>query len=1150
MGKKKALKRLIFQEILTSKARFISIMLLVMLGIAFFSGLNASGPDMLKTANLYFKNQKLMDIHVVSTMGLEEEDIDILKKLKDIDKLENGYSQDVVTKKEDKLLKIYSYDKKNSINQFEVISGRLPQTAGEIALLSSDSMRSIYRIGDTVNFIADRIDTDLSEQFKKTSYTVVGFIKSPMYVSDKQLGSSNIGKGSLDGYGTILSKDFNLPVYTDAYLTFQSLKGMDCYSEMYKDKISQYEEEIESDFDDRAVTRLADIKIEAQQKLEDAKIKVTDGKQKLADGLVELNDAKAQIEDGKNQLADGENKLQDAKEKLEKGQKEYEENKTSFDEQIEDGKKQLDIGGNQLAAGQSELNENRKKVEDGKKQIEDGLKQIEEQETTLIEQKSQLEGLLEQTNEILQVPVSEVSTDQQQAFIQAASAIALGENQTLGDLWTAYFAGTVSGDVIVSSLNGIISQVDDGLTTIADTKKELLEKQKELNNAKMQLDNGQEQINTGNDIIIEKTREFEAAKADGESQLAEAKKQLEKGWAEYESGIKELEEQKQKLIDAEKEYEDGLTEYNEQKADAKQDIADAEKKIAEGEKELEDLKKPTYYAFSREDNPGYNEYGDNSNRLSAISLVFPTFFFAIAALVSLTTITRMIEEQRVQIGTLKAQGYTNLEISIKYYVYALGASGLGAAVGLLGGFFGIPRIIVSAYGSMYDFPNSQFEFYWKICFISVGIAVFCTGISVWAVLRQELKGSPAILMRPKSPKVGKRILLERITPIWNRLTFVQKVTMRNLFRYKQRMIMTVFGIAGCMGLMMTGFGVNDSISDVSVVQFKTILRYQALVIFDEDATKKEQEEAKEVVSNVDGLDDYMTVREEQFNVKKAGVNTQQALLFVPKDTERFSQYVLFRKQGRKKTFDIPEDGAVITAKLADLFHVKDGDTLAITNLDNQTFEIPIAKVTENYVGHYIYMSPQAYKHCFGKKKIIYNGALLRYHQNKAWEEALSNSLNQYEGILAISYNQSIIDNFNNAMGSLTTVVLVLIIAAAILAFVVLYNLTNINVSERIRELSTIKVLGFYDNEVTMYIYRENVFLSLFGIFFGCFLGKFLHYFVLDTASMDNMAFSTTLHIHSYIYAGILTLLFASMVMWVMHNKLKHVDMIEALKSNE
>lgn len=1150
MSKKKALIKLIFQEILTSKARFISILLLILMGVAFFVGLNSSGPDMIKTAQEHFDKQNLMDIRVVSAMGLEEEDIEILKNQKDVENLEIGYSQDVLTQKEDKLLKIYSYKEEDKINQFEVVKGRLPQESGEIALIYGALIDKIYEIGDTVEFLPDSEDTDLTEQFKKTSYNVVGFVKSPIYVSDKQLGSSSIGKGSLDGYGVICEEDFNISVYTDAYLTFKSLRGMDTYSDDYKDKIKEYQDEIKEAFKERASTRLVEIKKEAQVELEDAKIKVSDGKKELEDARTELEDAKSQIEDGKTQIEDAKKELADAKKKLEDGQKEYEENKALFDEKIADGKKQLDIGGNQIAAGQAEIDDNRKKIADGKKQIAEGKAQIKEKEKELTIQKGQLEEFLKTAKQVLQVPATFIPVEQQNELILAGSAISLGEGQTLGDLWSAYFAGTISGDTIIQGLESILVQLENGLDTIAAKKQELLEKENELDQATAQLNSAQQQLNKGNDTIIEKSREFEKAKADGEAQLEEARKSIMDGWKEYEKGVAKLESEEQKLLDAEKEYEEGLLEFQEKEPDAQKEIADAEKEIADAEKELADLKDPTYYAFSREDNPGFTEYGANGERLTAIAIVFPAFFFAIAALVSLTTVTRMIEEQRVQIGTLKALGYTDVEISIKYYVYALGASGVGAILGLVAGFYGIPRIIIQAYSAMYQFSNERYEWYTGTSIIAIIIAVISIGLTVWTVLHQELKGKPAILMRPKAPKVGKRILLERITPLWNRLNFVQKVTMRNLFRYKQRMIMTLLGIAGCMGLMMTGFGVNDSVSDLSDLQYGELFKYQAMAVFDEDASKKDREEAEGMLTNEAEIDDFLLVREEQYDVKKSGVNTQQVLLVVPKGAKEFKKFVVLRENDRSDSFEIPTQGAVITKKLADLFGVKEGDTLNLTNAHNEEFEVYISKITENYAGHYLYMTPNTYQESFRSKEMNYNAALLMYEQDKAWEENLSKKVSDYTGILAVVFNSSTLEMFEDSMGSLNTVVVVIIIAAAILAFVVLYNLTNINVSERIRELSTIKVLGFYDGEVTMYIYRENVILSIIGIFLGCFIGKFLHWFVLDTASMDNLIFGTNLHAHSFIYAGILTLVFSSMVMWVMHNKLKHVDMIEALKSNE
>lgn len=1149
MNKKKALRKLVFAEILTSKARFLSILSLILLGVAFFSGLNASGPDMLKTAALYFKNQNLMDIRVVSTLGLTDKDIDILSGLPDIDKVEAGYNQDVVTDKE-VLLKVLSYDSADTMNRFVLEKGRLPEKSGEIALISSKKIKKTYKIGDTVNFIPDSEDNDITEQFKKTSYTVVGFITSPLYISDKNVGSSSVGKGILDGYGAILTDDFNLTAYTDAYVTFKGLNGSDPYSDEYKDKIAGFQDTIKAAFKSRAAERLAEVKSEAVEKLNDAKQEVADGKQKLADGQQKLTDANAQITDGKQQLADAETKLADAKKKLDDGYQEYTKNKADFDKQIADAQEQLNDGASQINIGQNKVTAGYQQLDQGNAQITDGLNQLNEKENSLTAQQQQLQQYLAQTEQVVSVPASYISADQQQALIASGSSIPLNSTQTMGDLWAGYFNSTVSKDTLLAAIQGVTTQIESGLATIENTRAGLLAKQQELSDAKEQLDSNNIILNSSAITLSEKTKEFETQKAEGEAKLADGLKQLEEGKAEYNKGVKKLSEEKTKLADAEKEYQDGLKTYTEEKADADRKITDAEEKIADGETKLADLKKPTYYVFTREDNSHYTEFVDDAKNLSALSLVFPSFFFAIAALVCLTTITRMIEEQRVQIGTLKALGYTTGEICSKYYIYALSASMMGALSGLVLGFNLIPRIVFSAYTALYDLPNNQYAFYLSYSFISIGIALFCTGVSAWVVLHQELKSTPSVLMRPKAPKIGKRIFLERVTFIWKRLNFNQKVSMRNLFRYKQRMIMTVFGIAGCMGLMVTGYGLKDSVSNVATLQFENVIHYQAMVVFDKEAVDQDLKDAENTVTAYDGIEDSLYIHEEQLDVKKDGITTQQVILMVPKELERMNQFVMLRNRKTQKEISLSENGAVISEKLSKLYNVSVGDNIELTDSDNKVYKVKVAAITENYAGHYIYMSPETYESVFHAGDITYNSVLLQYHQNTKWEEGLTNKLNQYPAIKAISYHSSTISIFNDSMGSLNAVVLVLIISAATLAFVVLYNLTNINVSERIRELSTIKVLGFYDKEVTMYIYRENLLLSLLGIFFGSFLGLFLHNFVLETAAMNNVMFSPVVLFHSYLYAAILTLLFSSIVMWVMHRKLKHVDMIEALKSNE
>ena len=614
-------------------------------------------------------------------------------------------------------------------------------------------------------------------------------------------------------------------------------------------------------------------------------------------------------------------------------------------------------------------------------------------------------------------------------------------------------------------------------------------------------------------------------------------------------GLEKLNEAKEKLDKAEKQYNEGLAKFNNEKSKAEKKIKDGEKNIKKGEEDIKNIKAPEYYVFSRSDNLGYSEYKDNADRINSLSQVFPLFFFAIAALVSLTTVTRMIEEERIQIGTLKALGYSNFDISLKYLVYATTASLFGSFIGLILGYQFFPRLIYNAYSIMYNLPSLQISYYLKYALISIAIAIACTGLSAYVVLREDLKSLPSVLMRPKAPKSGKRILLERIKPIWRRLSFTEKVTARNIFRYKQRMLMTVLGIAGCMALIVTGFGIKGSVSDIVSLQFNKISKYNAMVVFNKDASAKDSAAYQNVMNNIHEIKDRLQVYQEQVKVQEKDVNPQEVVLLVPKDAKDLNKFISLGNRKTNKKYNLGDDGVIISEKLAKLFKLKKGDIIKFKTSDNKTFEAKIDEITENYAGHYIYMSNKVYRNIFDKNP-KYNAELLNYKYDTKFEEDLSKTLNKQNKVLSISYNGAIQNTFGDSMSSLNIVVVVLTVSAALLAFIVLYNLTNINVSERIRELSTIKVLGFYDDEVTMYIYRENIILTLMGIVVGIFLGKILHMYILNTAEMDNMMFNPTLHWNSFVYAAILTIIFSSIVMFIMHIRLKKVNMIEALKSNE
>ena len=567
------------------------------------------------------------------------------------------------------------------------------------------------------------------------------------------------------------------------------------------------------------------------------------------------------------------------------------------------------------------------------------------------------------------------------------------------------------------------------------------------------------------------------------------------------------------------------------------------------EEKLPEISEAKYYFFDRNDNQGYSEFKDVINRLNSIATVFPMFFFIVAILICLTTMTRMVEENRTEIGTLKALGYSNYEIAKKYVIYASLASITGGVVGVLIGFNLFPRIIYTAYSNQYYLPSLAIHYYTRFIIQALVISILCTVGAALVVLKVDLNSSPSELMRPKAPKMGKRILLERITPIWRRLNFNQKVTFRNLFRYKQRMIMTVFGISACMAMIITGLGLKNSINGLTDKQFNKLWKYQAIVILNDNSSAEESEEYTNELKGLKCFEESLDMHQEAITISKENINKQSVTLFVPSSKDEFKDFVLLNNRLTSEEYDLSNEGAIITEKLAKLLNIKIGDVITIASSENDLYEIKISNIAENYLSHSMYLTKEYYEAVFGKEP-SFNSQFIKFNENQLDEDYIASTLMKTKKVINISMTSSMAKATNDAMDMLNIVVVILIISAGGLAFVVLYNLNNINVSERIRELSTIKVLGFYNHEVTMYILRENFILTALGIVIGMFMGKILHGFVTATAEADNMMFSPEIYASSYVYSIILTLLFSFIVMLLMHRKLKKVNMIDALKSNE
>lgn len=777
-----------------------------------------------------------------------------------------------------------------------------------------------------------------------------------------------------------------------------------------------------------------------------------------------------------------------------------------------------------LQAGLNEYTQNLQSVNDGIVQAVGGITQIEDGITQIVNGMEQGDTGLLQAQQQLQASRAELDKAKQQ--IEAAPQTLAASKQELEN-------GEKEISKNEKELTAGKKKLEDGKKQIEEAKKTIAANEQKLNSSQAQITSGEQQIADAKQQI-----------ADAEKEIADAKKEIEDGRKEIADGEKEIEENEKKLEDGWKEYKDGVKDY-------KKEIIDAEEEIADAREEIAEINQPEWIISDRSSLPENIGYGENADRMRSLGQVFPVMFFLVAALISLTTMTRMVEEERTQIGTMKALGYSKAAIASKYLCYALIATLCGSVTGILLGEKFLPFVIVTAYRIMYHhMTNLVLPYNMKYALIATGAALFSTMFATFSACYKELASTPAVLMRPPAPKEGKRVLLERLPFFWRHLSFSWKSTVRNLFRYKKRFFMTIFGIGGCMALMLVGYGLRDSIVDIGNLQFKDLQIYEGMVIMDSDASKAEQAELMQAVEEDVRVENSIQVLMQKDDVHK-DKKMWNIYLMVPENVEEFGSFVHFRnRENREETYELTDEGAIITEKIASLMGVKAGDTILVDNEDNGTAEIPIAAVTENYLSHYLYLTPALYEKCFGVKAEM-NEILYRLNEeNKEELTEAGEDFLEYDGALSISYTSTIMEQVNNMLSALDFVMIVLIVSAGLLAFVVLYNLNNININERKRELATIKVLGFYDGEVSAYVYRENILITIIGIGAGVVLGIVLHRFVITTVEVDACMFGRNINLPSFLIASAFTAGFSIFVNVVMHFKLKKIDMVESLKSVE
>ena len=1270
--KKKALWKDIWIEIGKSKARFLALLAIITLGVAFFAGIKAAGPDMLDTANQYYEDNNLYDLKVLSTYGLEEADIAILDETADLS-VHPMRTVDIEMEGSDFLVKVFPLQSgADPVNAYALVDGRLPETSGEVALDAKQNLSSTYQIGDTITFRHES-DEDLSDEekenrisLKEQEYTVVGFVDSPMYIETIMRGSTNVGKGSLDAFVVVPESDILGSIYTEAYLTMAPTVAETGYTDAYDEQVDRLADEVELALNGRPLERINEIRAEGQRKIRDAEDELQEGKDKLAEAEQELQDARQQLDDGTalyeenrqlflDEIAQAESTLTASQAEIDAGMAEYRaglatylENKALYDEakvaweaqkKALQGQNDSDASLDALLASLPDTPEGREIAElaqmllDGQAEVEATqssleMKALELQERAaalaskgelLLAEQMSLEADAAAYQKELAIFTADMTAFQTEKAIKQAefstrqAAIdseraaleeldpetdpsvaerltALDEEQAALDAERAALAQAETELTVRQSEleqeGASLSTRQEALTAAAaafqaeraSEEAALMEEQRLLESAGNELAARGEELLDQQQLLEEKIAAFMAdaeaqiAAADAQfaeqgialengrlelasafSQLEDGQIQINNGWSELESqrvsGEQALGEAWQEIQQGEAAYQEGLVTFTAERVDAEIEIADGERQVAEAKQALADLIEPVYYVTDRSGNPGYQEYRDNADRISAIAEIFPVFFFLIAALVSFTTMARMVDEQRQQMGTLKGLGYSDFDIAKKYLIYAAIACIVGTSLGLVAGYNIFPAVIFDAYGSMYSLPSVKITYYLSYALISIAIALLCTiGPAAWAA-HASLRENPAMMMRPKAPKNGKRVLLERVTFIWDRLSFNSKITVRNLMRYKARNMMTILGVAGCTALILTGYGIKNSISGLADTQFNDVMRYNAITAMRPEASAEEIASYDELVAATPEITDHLKVVQESYKLDKKGVNLQNVTVFAPLESENLPDFVSLRDRITQEPIALTDEGAVISEKLANLADVGPGDSIEIRNDEMQTYQIPIQAVTENYVNHYIYLTPSLYEEVFIQAAEPTTDLLL-FDEPESWERSFGSEVMGEQAVALVTFINSVDRSFAETLGSLDVVTLVLIVSAASLAFVVLYSLTNINVSERIRELSTIKVLGFYDVEVSMYIYRESLVLTLLGILFGFVLGKILSTVVLKMVEIDFMMFPPTIMPISYLYAGLLSLLFSSVVMLIMHRKLKQVDMIEALKSVE
>lgn len=1096
-------------------------------------------------------------------------------------------------------------DAQDTINKLFLVDGHMPEKSGECVVeAGANDMASAYPIGSKL--VVSSENEDLDSKLSTTEYEVVGIVHNANYFSFEREPAS-VGNGRVNLLMYLLPEDYAFEAYTEIYLTVDGALTANSLGDDYTPLVDTVKTKIEAIQDLRCQTRYDEIydeaqqkiddawdsyhdaKEEADQKLSDAKAELTDGEKELADGQTEYEqgeadyaDALSQIAENEQKLADGEIQLSDAKRKLQEADAQISNSETLLkqnEEKLNTAKSELDKGQAQYDSGMTAYQSGVKQLEAGQTQLDAAKEQL---DTAKAGYQSGLAGCAQGMSTLL----PSMTADGLDGFLAFLSSKGYGAPQTT----TAFLQNmaeygislpTVSANSVeaayleqgISQLLPAISQLysaresitagqsayDANAAKLEENKKLLADSKEELSKARQKLQKGQKQYEDGKKQLENGKKQLSSAKAmlagswatlsgrqteltDGLSQIFDAKSSLKDARSKLDDAKATIAENAQKLADGKISYEDAKKEADEKLADARQEIED-------GQTDLDTLEMPKWYIWGRDKNISYSSFTANIDKLNAITTVFPIFFFLVAALVVSTTMTRMVEEERLQIGTMKALGYSAKTIMQKYILYALAASVSGTLVGLAVGFKAFPSIIWSAYEMMYYMPAIATPWRLSQALFSGGTLIVLSLLVTALTCRSSLSEVPATLMLPRAPKAGKRILLERITPLWRHFPFSWKVTCRNLFRYKKRFWMTVIGVAGCTSLLIAGFGISDSLNAIITKQYEDIFHYDLMTVVTEEDALTQGAVQEYLFDNPSVFSDSLAVSI-QSTRQEIKNGEADVYLMIPKDLSSFGSFVDLHERVSRKATPLQEDGIIITEKLAKTLGIQAGDSITLQNEDEEKASFTVTGVCEHYVSNYVYMSAATYEAGF-QKAPVYNAALSKMpDDSQTVRDQISAVLLDNDHVASLTFTADNVKQVLNMLNSIDAVVVLIIVCAAGLAFVVLYNLSNINVAERVKEIATIKVLGFYDREVDSYVNRESYALTGIGIFFGIFGGIALHRFVITTVEVDAVMFGRSIRPVSFLYAVLLTLLFSIIVSLVIGRSLKKVSMVESMKAPE